>query len=49
MTFDLEPEGDQVKLTVIHDDFEPDSTVLKMVSGGWPWKLANLKSELEES
>ena len=23
MSFDIEPEGEQVKLTVIHDDFEP--------------------------
>jgi DNA-binding transcriptional ArsR family regulator len=49
VSFDLEPEGDHVKLTVIHDDFEPDSTVLKLISGGWPWKLSNLKTELERS
>jgi len=47
--FDIEPEGDQVKLTVIHDDFEPDSVVLKLISGGWPFKLANLKTGLEQS
>src|SRR5882724_2187611 len=28
VSFDLEPDGDMVKLTVIHDDFEPGSTVL---------------------
>ena len=49
VSFDLEPEGDQVKLTVIHDDFGPDSTVLGMISGGWPWKLSNLKTALEQS
>ena len=49
VSFDLEPEGDMVKLTVIHDDFGPDSTVLGLISGGWPWKLSNLKSALEQS
>jgi hypothetical protein len=49
VSFDIEPEGDQVKLTVIHDDFGPDSTVLGLISGGWPWKLSNLKTALEES
>jgi uncharacterized protein YndB with AHSA1/START domain len=49
VSFDIEPEGDQVKLTVIHDDFEPGSTVLELISGGWPKKLADLKSGLEQS
>ena len=49
VSFDLEPEGDLVKLTVIHDDFAPDSTVLGLISGGWPWKLSNLKTALEQS
>lgn len=48
VSFDIEPADDgQVKLTVIHDDFPPDSTVHELISGGWPWKLANLKSALE--
>ncbi|KUH81113.1 MULTISPECIES: metalloregulator ArsR/SmtB family transcription factor [unclassified Mycobacterium] len=50
VTFEIEPvdEG-QVKLTVVHDDFPPESAVRELISGGWPWKLANLKSELEQS
>jgi hypothetical protein len=28
--------GQVVKLTVIHDGFDPASTVLEMISGGWP-------------
>src|SRR5262245_10092312 len=36
VTFSLEPDGDQVKLTVVHDGFEPGSTVAEMISGGWP-------------
>jgi DNA-binding transcriptional ArsR family regulator/uncharacterized protein YndB with AHSA1/START domain len=49
VSFDLEPAGDQVKLTVIHDDFPAESTVRGLISGGWPWKLAALKTGLEES
>ena len=49
VSFDIEQDGDQVKLTVIHGDFEPGSTVRELISGGWPWKLSNLKSALEQS
>jgi DNA-binding transcriptional ArsR family regulator/uncharacterized protein YndB with AHSA1/START domain len=49
VSFDIEPLGDQVKLTVIHGDFEPDSTVRGLISGGWPWKLSGLKTGLEQS
>ena len=34
---------------LIHDDFGAESTVRQLISGGWPWKLANLKTGLEES
>ena len=50
VTIDIELVDDgQVKLTVVHDDFPPESTVRELISGGWPWKLANLKSCLEAS
>jgi DNA-binding transcriptional ArsR family regulator/uncharacterized protein YndB with AHSA1/START domain len=50
VSFDIEPVGDdQVKLTVVHGDFGPDSTVRELISGGWPWKLSSLKTGLEES
>jgi DNA-binding transcriptional ArsR family regulator/uncharacterized protein YndB with AHSA1/START domain len=50
VSFDIEPTDDgQVKLTVVHGDFPPESTVRELISGGWPWKLANLKSGLEQS
>jgi uncharacterized protein YndB with AHSA1/START domain len=49
VAFDIEPHGDQVKLTVVHDDFEPGSTVLGLISHGWPVKLSDLKSMLEQS
>lgn len=35
-SFDIQPRGTEVKLTVIHDDFEPGSVMLESVSGGWP-------------
>jgi len=47
VTFEIEPVGSAVKLTVTHDDFEPDSEMLKGISGGWPGILSNLKSLLE--
>ena len=47
MTFEIEDLGQTVKLTVVHDDFEPGSTVLEMVGEGWPRLLSDLKSLLE--
>jgi uncharacterized protein YndB with AHSA1/START domain len=47
VSFDIEPLGETVKLTVVHDGFEPGSTVLGMVSGGWPHLLSDLKTLLE--
>jgi uncharacterized protein YndB with AHSA1/START domain/DNA-binding transcriptional ArsR family regulator len=47
VTFDIEPMGEKVRLTVVHDGFEPQSTVLESISGGWPAILANLKTLLE--
>ncbi|MCI2421055.1 SRPBCC domain-containing protein [Saccharopolyspora sp. K220] len=47
VTFEIEPVGDMVKLTVVHDGFEPDSTVLTMISEGWPELLSSLKTLLE--
>lgn len=47
VSFELEPMGDLVKLTVTHDGFAPGSQVLEGVSGGWPQIMASLKSLLE--
>jgi uncharacterized protein YndB with AHSA1/START domain/DNA-binding transcriptional ArsR family regulator len=46
-TFEIEPAGSAVKLTVIHDDLVPGGTVARMISGGWPQVLAKLKTLLE--
>jgi uncharacterized protein YndB with AHSA1/START domain len=47
VVMDLEQQRDQVKLTVTHDDFAPDSKVFASISNGWPLVLSNLKSFLE--
>jgi uncharacterized protein YndB with AHSA1/START domain len=46
-TFELEPTGEIVKLTVTHTSAKPDSKLIVAVSGGWPKILSNLKSLLE--
>jgi uncharacterized protein YndB with AHSA1/START domain len=47
-TMELEPIGDAVKLSVIHEMDTPDSAfITEGVSNGWPKILSNLKSLLE--
>jgi uncharacterized protein YndB with AHSA1/START domain len=47
VTFDIEALDSMVKLTVVHDDFDPGSKVLESVSDGWPLVLSHLKTLLE--
>ncbi|MGW7516165.1 ArsR/SmtB family transcription factor [Streptomyces sp. NPDC054796] len=47
VSFEIEPLGESVRLTVIHDDFEPGSEMLEGVSEGWPEILSSLKTLLE--
>lgn len=47
VTFELEQQGPLVKLTVVHDDFDPDSVVRAMVAEGWPALVSTLKTFLE--
>ena len=47
VTFDLEPIGDETRLTLIHDEFEPKSRVLDDCRTGWPAILSSLKSLVE--
>ncbi len=47
LTYTLEPEGESVKLIVIHESDVPDSKVIGAVSQGWPHILSSLKSMLE--
>ena len=46
-TFDVEPAGSAVKLTITHEIDVPNSKVIAGVSNGWPHLLASLKSLLE--
>jgi uncharacterized protein YndB with AHSA1/START domain len=47
VSFDIEPLGDMVRLTVTHAELEPGSSMERKVSGGWPRVLSSLKSLLE--
>jgi uncharacterized protein YndB with AHSA1/START domain/DNA-binding transcriptional ArsR family regulator len=46
-TFELEPAGELVKLTVVHDGLDPAGVVASMISRGWPIVLSSLKTLLE--
>ena len=46
-TFELEPVGSAVKLTITHEIERPESKLITAVSGGWPRVVSNLKSLLE--
>jgi uncharacterized protein YndB with AHSA1/START domain len=45
--FELEPNGEIVKLTITHSSPKADSKLIGAVSGGWPKILSNLKTLLE--
>jgi uncharacterized protein YndB with AHSA1/START domain len=45
--FELEPNGEVVKLTITHSSVKANSKVIVAVAGGWPKILSNLKSFLE--
>jgi uncharacterized protein YndB with AHSA1/START domain len=47
VTFNLEPHGKLVKLTLTHEEFEQGSVILDGISNGWPAILSSLKSLLE--
>ncbi len=47
VTFDIEPAGEKVRLTVTHDGFEAGSVMVEMVSVGWPEIISSLKTLLE--
>ncbi len=47
LTYELEQEGESVKLTVIHESEQPKSKLIDAVSQGWPHLLSSLKSLLE--
>lgn len=47
VTFELTPLKGQVRLTIIHDEFDEGSKIFGMISKGWPAVLSSLKSYLE--
>lgn len=47
VTFEIEPHGELVKLTVVHEDFEPGGVLLESAAEGWPRVLSALKTLLE--
>jgi uncharacterized protein YndB with AHSA1/START domain len=47
LTYELEQQGDSVKLTIIHELDKRDSKFIQKVAVGWPALLASLKSLLE--
>src|SRR5215470_2743779 len=46
LTYELEQQGESVKLMVIHESETPDSKLIEATSNGWPAILASLKSLL---
>lgn len=47
VTYQIEPYEDLVRLTVMHEDLEPDSEMLCGITSGWPAVLSSLKTFLE--
>ncbi|WP_020475546.1 SRPBCC family protein [Zavarzinella formosa] len=47
MTYELEPVGESVKLTIIHEMDKPGTKFIASVSNGWPHLLSSLKTLLE--
>ena len=47
VSFEIEPLGDMVRLTVTHDRLQPGSDMERKVSHGWPRVASSLKSLLE--
>ena len=47
VSFEIEPQGEMVKLTVVHNGFDAGSGVLPAISQGWPAVIASLKTLLE--
>ena len=47
VTFEIEPAGGVVRLTVTHENFETGSEMFESIKKGWPKVLSSLKSLLE--
>ena len=47
VTWEIEPAGDVVKLTLTHDDFDGETATYRSVDRGWNPILSGLKTLLE--
>jgi uncharacterized protein YndB with AHSA1/START domain len=47
VTIELQPVGNLVRLTVMHDRLEKDPEMMESISEGWPKVLSSLKTLLE--
>jgi uncharacterized protein YndB with AHSA1/START domain len=47
VTWQIEPQGELCKLTLIHDDFDGETATFHQVDRGWPYILSGLKSWIE--
>jgi uncharacterized protein YndB with AHSA1/START domain len=47
VSFEIEPRGKVVRLTVVHDGFVPGGKLLDSIGGGWSELLSSLKTLLE--
>ncbi len=47
LTYELQPIGDAVKLTLVHESDTPLSRLIQAVALGWPAILSSLKTMLE--
>ena len=47
ITWEIEPQGEMCRLTVIHDGFESRTATYESVAGGMPYVLSALKTLLE--
>jgi uncharacterized protein YndB with AHSA1/START domain len=47
VTYQIERWEDVVRLTVMHEELEPDSDMLRGITSGWPAVLSSLKTFLE--
>jgi uncharacterized protein YndB with AHSA1/START domain len=47
VTFTIEPDGDAVKLTLVHDDFDEGGKAYEALKGGWVGILAGLVKTAE--
>jgi uncharacterized protein YndB with AHSA1/START domain len=45
--FEIEPQGDAVQLTIIHEDFPEVSAIRDRVKNGWPAIIQGIKNLLE--